>query len=265
MPIDGECPFAEQIRGLRQTTATQQGVWSEGYVDRVGWCDHTAGGYYSTLRSASFWNEKGVSTHFAISQKGEICQMVNIFDTAYAQGSLGPVVSWPPYAEMGRGNPNGYLISTEHEDKTVTNYVWSPEMYAADLKLKQWCVEEVKRVTGKDMLRFDIDSLAGHHMFDSVNRKYCPGTGWPREKLYKDLRGGDLANLNGDGSMRIVEENGCMVFYIQNIPVFRIGDAQGGPYVGQLAKNFGGQFIFLRNPGDADGKAEAYWSPEPGD
>lgn len=256
---DGECPFAEQIRGVT--------TYSKGFVDRVGFCDHTAGGYYGTLRSASFWNGQGVSTHFGISQKGEICQMVNIFDTAYAQGRLGPEVTWKPYLTMHQQNPNGYLISTEHEDKQVTNYVWSQAMYEADLRLKQWCVEEVARVTGKDMLRFGLDSLAGHHMFDGVNRKYCPGTGWPREQLYKDLttQEDDLANLNADGSMKIVEEQGCMVFYVNGIPVFRLGDPDG-PYDGRIAKNFGGAWIHLANDGAPGAeRGEAFWSATPRD
>lgn len=179
---DGICPFAEQIIGVN--------TYQHGYTDRVGFCDHTAGGYYDTLRSAAFWNQAGVSVHFGISLDGRICQMVNIFDTAYAQGRLGPKVIWPPYNEMQQTNPNLYLISTEHEDKQVTNLHWPDAMYQADLKLKRWCIEEVKRVANKDMMRFGIDSLAGHVMFDQVNRPYCPGKWWEtdgRFLLFDDL------------------------------------------------------------------------------
>ncbi len=185
---DGICPFATQIHGVQ--------TFAPGSVDRVGFCDHTAGGYYSTLTSAAFWNSVGVSTHFAISQKGEIAQMVNIFDTAWAQGLIHEPVTWAPYDTMGRTNPNSYLISTEHEDKQVTNYLWSAEMYDADLKVKRWCVEEVKRVQNKNLMRFGIDSLAGHFMFDPVNRKYCPGDGWPREQLWKELTMPDAPSMD---------------------------------------------------------------------
>lgn len=202
---DGLCPFAEQIRGGDQLIG-----WSPGYVDRVGFCDHTAGGFFSTMTRVSFWNDPNgdgntsdaVSVHFAISRQGDILQVLNIFDTAFAQGRLGPTVSWPPYAAMGRRNPNGYLISTEHEDAFSLNgrtvfipgSEWTGAMYDADLRVKRWCVEEVARVKGLDLLRFGLDSLAGHHMFDSVNRAECPGRFWRdqyQRRLFDDLTGGE--------------------------------------------------------------------------
>ncbi len=176
MPDTGWCPFVERISGVT--------TYEPGYRDRVGFCDHTAGGYYSTLQNPVFWNAAGVSVHFNIAKDGRACQTVNIFDTAYAQGRLGPRVIWTPYTGI---NPNALLISTEHEDQRETNMVWPEAMYQTDLRIKRWCIKEVERVAGKDLLRFGIDSLAGHYMFDQVNRPYCPGTGWPRERLYDDL------------------------------------------------------------------------------
>ena len=184
--MDGVCPFAEWIPGVT--------TFNPGHLDRVGFCDHAAGGYMSTMRRASFWNGAGVSTHFAVGRDGSIIQLVNIFDTAYAQGRLGPAVSWKPYQQMGWSNPNMYLISTEHEDwengHAVPGSEWTQAQYDADLRLKRWCVDEVKRVLGKDLLRFGIDSLAGHYMFDSVNRAECPGRFWRDDyhgRLYADL------------------------------------------------------------------------------
>ena len=187
---DGICPFAEWIPGVDS--------FSPGNGGRVGFCDHTAGGFLSTMRRASFWNGAGVSTHFAIGREGAIVQLVNIFDSAWAQGRLGPQVTWLAYGTMRMQNPNLYLISTEHEDAVSVNGVtrfiagseWTPEQYEADLAVKRWCVEEVRRVTGEDLLRFGIDSLAGHHMFDSVNRAECPGRFWRNEyrlRLFDDL------------------------------------------------------------------------------
>lgn len=92
----------------------------------------------------------------------------------------------------------------------------------------------------------------------------CPNNRIPWDKILQPAQEDDMANLTPDGAFKIVVENNCIVFYSQNIPVFKIGD-DAGPYAGRIAKNFGGQWVFLRNPGDADGKAEAYWSNEPGD
>ena len=192
--MNGICPFAEQIAGVT--------TFSAGNGGRVGFVDHTAGGFLSTMRSAAFWNNAGVSTHFAIGRDGAVIQMINIFDTAWAQGRLGPVVIWPPYATMkletGSSNPNQWFISTEHEDAEnvngVTRFIpgseWTPAQYDADLRVKRWCVEEVRRVLGVDLLRFDLDSLAGHYMFDGVSRAECPGRFWRNEyraRLFADL------------------------------------------------------------------------------
>jgi len=201
--MNGICPFARQIKGVT--------TFSKGNAGRVGFCDHAASGFFGTMLRPSFWHEMGTSVHFAISRDGEIAQLVNIFDTAFAQGRLGPMVSWPPFARMNRENPNGYLISTEHEDWTLVNgkarevpgSQWTEAEYAADLKLKKWCLDEVRMVTGENLLAFGIDSLASHHMFDGVNRAECAGRYWRNEyraRLYADLtrRGDEIMDvING--------------------------------------------------------------------
>lgn len=261
--MKGVYPGAEDL-----TAKLNSDVWTPGMGGRVGFCDHTAGGYYSTLRDPRFWNGAGVSVHFAISQKGEVAQLVNIFDTAFAQGRLGPTVIWPPYAQELKRNPNLYLISTEHEDKTVTNYKWSEEMYQADLEVKRWCVEECKRY-GYNALEYGIDSLAGHYMFDQVNRPYCPGTGWPRERLYADLVKGaegvdNMANLNADGSQRVVSEGPFIVTYNGGVPVLRVGSTDGR-FPGRMSKNFGGNWLWFRTLDDNGNLVTPYWSAVEGD
>lgn len=179
---DGVCPFATQISGLIVNKC-----YNKGGDTRVGFCDHTAGGYMATMKNPNFWNTSGVSAHFAISLTGEIVQLVNIFDTAWCQGRVVEPVSWNQWVTMGKLNPNNYLISTEHEDRQITNLTWPDAMYWADLEVKRWCIEEIARVQNADALTFGIDSLTGHFMFDPVSRKYCPGGNWPREELYHDL------------------------------------------------------------------------------
>lgn len=192
---DGICPFAIQLDGVEDYT--------EGEVDRVGFCDHAAGGFWTTLDNAAFWNTQGVSVHFGIARDGRICQITNLFDSPWAEGRLGPHVTWPQYPTMNYRNPNGYLVSTEHEDYEIVNGIaravvgsqWTAQEYQSDLQVKQWCIEEVKRVLGKDLLVFGIDSLTGHHMFDSVNRAECPGLYWRneyRQRLYRDLKGEEV-------------------------------------------------------------------------
>lgn len=187
----GICPFAEWRPVASHT-------FNAGSVHRVGFCDHTAGGYYSTLRDPNFWNNQGYSVHFAIARDGRVAQLVNIFDRAFGQGRLGPKVTWEPYLEMGRINPNEYLISTEHEDIEkgvfIPGPIWTDAMYAADLAVKRWCVDEVRRARNQDLLVFGEESLSGHYMFDGVNRANCPGSPWKndyRSRLYGQLASGD--------------------------------------------------------------------------
>ena len=266
----GWYPEAQQIEGV--TTFTPE------HLSNVGFCDHAAGGFYSTMQNPAFWNGAGVSTHFAIARDGRVCQMVNIFHTAFAQGRLGPLVSWPPYAQMNRDNPNLYLISTEHEDAETVNgqtrfipgSEWTTAQYAADLKLKRWCIAEEKKKANGDVMRFGIDSLAGHHMFDGVNRAECPGRFWRndyRARLYADLTGqqeNNMANLNSDGSQRIVGEGNFIVTYNSNVAVQRVGSTDG-LFPGRISKNFGGNWLWFRTLDPSGQLVAPYWSPDEGD
>jgi len=201
----GWCPFAFQVEELLSS------AYDDGITDKVGFVDHTAGGFYRTLKDVGFWNGQGYSVNFGIGLEGQICQIVNIFEIAYGQGRdcnrnpVGPTspgVTWPGFADMGRHNPNGYMISTEHEDAETINgqtkfrpgSSWSEDMYQADLKVKRWCIEEHKLHTGKALMQFGKDSLAGHNMFDPCSRAECPGRFWRneyRDRLYADLVGAE--------------------------------------------------------------------------
>lgn len=271
--MNGVCSFATPIAGGLDKAPNGGPMW-----DIVGICDHAAQGFMGTLMDPGYWQRAGVSVNFAISRKGEIGQILNLFTNSYGQGHdqnqqsitpSSPGISWAPWATMQKRNPNGYLVSVEHEDYTNINGVsrpvpgseWTMEQYAADLRLKRWMVDEVRRVKGKDLLRFGIDSLASHHMFDPVNRAECAGRYWRnnyRDQLYSQLMGekpvptedyGPM-KLNADGSDRIESEGGYIVIYHQNVAVWRIG----GDTAGQTAKLMGdGKYYNLAHQVSTDG------------
>lgn len=276
----GWCPFAERILGVTS--------FSDQPLDPAGFCDHAAGGFLSTMRRPDFWNNAGTSVHFAIGREGSIIQLVNLFKQAWAEGrdargqSVGPTspgVTWPPFD--GR-NPNGLLISTEHEDAEtvngqthfITSSEWTEAQYQADLRVKRWCVEEVKRVTGADLMRFGIDSLAGHHMFDPVNRKECPGAYWRNEgrnRLWDDLGGvPDVADVKNGW----VHEAPFWCFYNDGFCGERRGSTDG-KFPFRISKAFGdpadgGAWWWLRKGGarissGAPVSSDAYWTKEEGD
>ena len=66
-----------------------------------------------------------------------------------------------------------------------------------------------------NLLRFGVDSLAGHHMFDSVNRAECPGRFWRdeyRARLYADLTGGTPMPTDDDQIKALV----ALAHFIRN-------------------------------------------------
>lgn len=200
--MDGVCPFVDW-------KPVDTNCYSVGGQPKVGFCDHTAGGFYRTLSNPEFWNNLGIGVHFALGRDGSACQLVNIFDRAYGQGRdafnnpvgpNSPGITWPPFEAMNKTNPNEYLISLEHEDailvdgkvRFVPGSEWTPEQYQKDLEIKRWCQEEIRRVSGQELLKFGKDSLAGHYMFDPVSRAECPGKFWRQKyqsELWRDLSG----------------------------------------------------------------------------
>lgn len=224
---DGWCPFAQRVWGVQS--------YSAGGEAKVGICDHAAGGFLSTMADADFWNNAGVSTHFAIGRRGQIIQMVNIFDRAYGQGRLGPRITWPPYGIMNRRNPNEYLISSEHEDWEIVNGIaravpgsqWTQAEFDADLKLKRWLVGEIPSI-----MTFGIDSLAGHFMFDDVNRVNCPGRYWQNE--YRQLLFNALQGQDGDDGMKAFNAPAA---WFENKLVY--GSTPGSYYIAQAQADFG--------------------------
>lgn len=243
----GWCPFAEQVEGVTS--------FDNRALQPVGFCDHTAGGFYSTMQSAAFWNGAGVSTHFATARDGRVCQMVNIFQIAFAQGRVGPVVTWPHWRELGSPSPNLLFISTEHEDAETVNgqtqfisgSEWTQEQYDADLRLKDWCRNEYAQ-RGTDLLKYGIESLTGHHMFDGVNRAECPGRFWRteyRERLFNDLTGGPMPERNwlyGDENAGEEVVGNQILVWHRGVVIDKIGD-EAGQFPGQRAHNEGGVFV----------------------
>lgn len=186
----GVCPFVDQL------TITS---FDTGYLARVGFCDHISEGHKPGLSNPNYWNTYKLSAHFVVMKDGSALQLVNIFDTAWAEGILGPVQTWNPFQTMvqetGSNDPNNWLISFEHEGDYQE--LWTPEMYQTDLKIKQWCIQECQKVN-LNIMRFGLDSLSGHYMFDNVNRANCPGPNWPREALWNALGGDEVfTRFNG--------------------------------------------------------------------
>jgi|SRR5680860_8196 len=119
-----------------------------------------------------------VSSHFGVGKNGAIHQYVNLDNLAWANG----VVNNPNWPLLQYGvNPNYYTVSIEHEGESGD--VMPEAQYQASLALHRWLIEEL----GIPVTR---DNIIGHYRIDSVNRSKCPGSGFPWDRLFKDLQGG---------------------------------------------------------------------------
>lgn len=146
--------------------------------------DHIMSG---TLAGTDSWFANPVSkvsSHFGVGKNGAIHQYVDLKNTAWANGKVNKP-NWPLL--IPGVNPNYYTVSIEHEGESGEQM---PEaQYQATLALHRWLIETL----GIPVTR---DNIIGHYRIDSVNKSRCPGTGFPWNRLFKDLQ-----NLQGGSDM----------------------------------------------------------------
>jgi len=118
-----------------------------------------------------------VSSHFGVGKNGEIHQYVELQYPAWANG----IVNNPDWSLYSGVNPNYYTISIEHEGNS--GEVFTEAQYQATLSLHRWIIEELG-------IEVNRDTIIGHYRIDSVNKANCPGSGFPWDRLFQDLRGG---------------------------------------------------------------------------
>lgn len=120
-----------------------------------------------------------VSSHFGVGKDGAIHQYVDLKYSAWANGEINKP-SWPLL--ISGVNPNYYTISIEHEGESGD--VMPEAQYQASLSLHRWLISTLDIPVGRD-------TIIGHYRIDSVNKSNCPGTGFPWDRLYQDLLGGN--------------------------------------------------------------------------
>ena len=116
------------------------------------------------------------SAHYLVTRAGRIIQMVKESNSAYHAG----IRNNPHWNLYDGTNPNTYTLGIEHEgfDGSLTE-----EQYQASLFLH-------RELTAKYSIPIDTDHIIGHYRIDSVDRPNCPGSGFPWDRLFKDLKGG---------------------------------------------------------------------------
>jgi len=172
---DGWCPFASRVEspnfGYPRGTHDQ-------LVNPLAVVDHimcgTMSGCRSWFRDPNSW----ASATFGVGKNGDIDQYISLNDCAWANGAVNKpyAIAAPVYTGQ---NPNMVTWSIEHEGWPQD--IWTEAMYQADLKLKRWLWQRKSGLL-----------LLGHCHIDSVTRSGCPGPNWPRDRLLRDLKEGDM-------------------------------------------------------------------------
>lgn len=150
--------------------------------------DHIAqGGYQSSIDWLCRANGDS-SAHFIISELGDITQMVKVEDSSWSNGPLGnPDMSIPWLAEcVNKGiNVNTRTVSIEHAGYTGNPL---PEaQYQASLWLH-------RKLIADNGIQIDNQHIIGHYRIDKINRPNCPGSAFPWQRLFNDLKGTSVVN-----------------------------------------------------------------------
>jgi N-acetyl-anhydromuramyl-L-alanine amidase AmpD len=168
-PSSGWCSFARRVpspnysRGNRGRKAVVLHIAEGGEAGSVSWLTNP---------------RSGVSSHFFISKKGRITQMVSIDDTAYTNGLThvranqwrdpdGNIVTPPWPGLTPPTNPIWTTITIEREGRS--HDVPTSEMNAATVRLLQWIAQQI------GMRYVPLVTLIGHVHIGPTHRPNCPG------------------------------------------------------------------------------------------
>lgn len=154
---------------------------TRGQLEPVAIVYHIAQGTLSGIDSWFNRSSSEVSSQYAVGKLGEIHQYVGLKDAAWANGAINNPdlsIQWLRECVENDINPNIRTISIEHEG--FTGQMWPEAQYKSSLELTRWLIGEYN-------IPVDENHLIGHHQIDSVNKSNCPGTGWRRNQMLRDL------------------------------------------------------------------------------
>ena len=140
------------------------------------------------LSSVKHMRENGTSSHFIVSKSGAVVQMVDVNDSAWANGIsfAGGVWHCPhkhiveptwDYGLADHLNPNSTTISVEHEG--MSGEPPTPAQLASTVALLQWL--------GKlfpSLLPYRAgETLIRHANLDPTDKAFCPGRGYDLDAI----------------------------------------------------------------------------------
>ena len=137
---------------------------------------HVSGGTWTSNRNWLMNPAAPASYNRYVRRDGQEVIFVPDENAAWAHGRINrPTTRALKAANI---NPNLYSLSLCREGHN--HHEPTPEQYATMLRIiREW--------TMKYDISADRTTIIGHNEIDSVNRAFCPGSGWPWTKLMQDL------------------------------------------------------------------------------
>ena len=180
--------------------------YSPNKTSRNGWkpdviVSHITEGNYAGAVSWLCNPQSKASSHFVVSKKGQITQLVDIKDAAWINGTSTDVSKSNHFSKSSlklvrdrKTNANYYSIGIEHEGffKDAKGAL-TPEQLKATIWLHKYIREEVKRIYGTD-IPLDREHIVGHYQIDPIRKPNCPGSAFQFNEIIKELKGVDIVN-----------------------------------------------------------------------
>lgn len=157
---------------------------------------HITDGNYNGAVSWLCNTQSQVSAHFVVSRKGEITQLVNLKDTAWANGTSLSSSDKRFYGNSNllavrerKTNANSYTISIETEGFSgSTKGSLTEAQNNAIIELIKYIRNEIKSIYGID-IPVDRQHIVGHCDITPITKPSCPGVEFPFDNIIKQLKG----------------------------------------------------------------------------
>lgn len=171
---------------------------------RQGWkpdmiASHITEGSYAGAVSWLCNPSSQASSHFVVSKKGEITQLVDIREATWTNGTSTDPKKNNHYSKSSlkvvrdrKTSANYYTITIEHEGFSNQGQGKLTDIQLeASIWLHKHIVKEVKRIYGID-IKLDREHIVGHYQIDPIRKPNCPGKDFQWDELIKQLKGANV-------------------------------------------------------------------------
>jgi N-acetyl-anhydromuramyl-L-alanine amidase AmpD len=140
------------------------------------------------------------SSHFVVSRKGEVVQLVPLDKMAWCNGTAVTAgskvyygLSNNPIVKEKSTNANLFTVSIEHEAFSTNKGALTEEQLNSTIILHKYIIDEVERLYKHRIIPSDM-TIVGHNTINPVTKPNCPGGNFPLAKIREELISGFSKN-----------------------------------------------------------------------